>query len=225
MPVDKLAQRLAAQQRHVAVADHDRAGDGADRLGDHADRVPGAELLVLVDDPRLRRDRGHLRRDLFPAMPDDDHQPGRVKLVGRRERVPEQGAAAQRVQHLGGAGLHALALAGGEDDDCGRGSFAHKKHLLGFRAEYLPGPSSPRTPLRGATEILFTRSSPAGYLPVAGGQRPEGIALQHGTAPCRRCRHGASASVRDGVCRTRIQRRARAAPDVPQGQDAARPAC
>ena len=127
MAIDEFAQRLAAQQRHVAVADHDGAGDGADRLGDHADGVPGAKLLVLVHDPRLRGDRGHLRADLLPAIPDHDHELGRVKLVGRRERVPEQGAAAQRVQHLGGAGLHALALAGGEDDDCGRGSFAHEK--------------------------------------------------------------------------------------------------
>ena len=146
MPVDELPQRLAAQQRHVAVAHHDGAGDGPDRLGDHADRVPGAELLVLAHDPRLRRDRGHLRADQFPAMPDDDHQPGRVKLVGRRERVPEQGAAAQRVQHLGGAGLHALALARGEDDDCGRGSFAHEKSISSDIAPNICQGHHPREP-------------------------------------------------------------------------------
>ena len=146
MAIDEFAQRLAAQQRHVAVAHHDRAGDGADRLGDHADRVPGAELLVLAHDPRLRGDRGHLRADLLPAMPDDDHELGRVKLVGRRERVPEQGAAAQRVQHLGGAGLHALALAGGEDDDCGRGSFAHEKSISSDIAPNICQGHHPREP-------------------------------------------------------------------------------
>src|ERR1700733_1857286 len=39
--------------------------------------------------------------------------------------------------------------------------------LLGYRAETLPGPSSPGTPLSGATPDLLTRSSSAGYRPVA----------------------------------------------------------
>ncbi len=166
MAVDQLAQRLAAQQRHVTVGHHDGAGDDPNRLGHHADRVPGAELLVLADDQRLRRHRGDLGAHLFPAVPDDDHQPAGVELACCRDRVPEQGPAAQRVQHLGGAGLHAPALAGGEDDDCSRGSFAHeKKHLLGYRAEYLPRVIIPaNTTARSDGKLvhrLLTRRIPA----------------------------------------------------------------
>ena len=50
--VHELAQRLAAQQRHVPVRDDDGAAEVAKRLGDHPHRVPGAELLVLDDDQR-----------------------------------------------------------------------------------------------------------------------------------------------------------------------------
>jgi hypothetical protein len=38
------------------------------------------------------------------------------------EDVAEQGAAGERMQHLGPLGLHPGALAGGEDDDVERGA-------------------------------------------------------------------------------------------------------
>ena len=130
--VDQLAQRLAAQQRHVAVADDHGAGDGADRLQHHPHRVAGAELLVLHHDVSLGRGGQGSRGDLLPRVPDDHDQPLRGQLLRRGQRVPEQRPAAQRVQDLGGAGLHPGALAGGEDHHCGRGSFAHAQtRLLG----------------------------------------------------------------------------------------------
>ena len=122
----KIVQRFAAQQRHVAVGDHYRARHRADGLSDHPDCVAGAELLLLDDDGRLRGRRGDRSAHLLLHVPHHDHEPLRVKFRRRCDRVPEQRAPGKRVQHLRGTGLHALALAGGEDHDCGRGSFAHE---------------------------------------------------------------------------------------------------
>jgi len=94
MNVHELAQRLAAQQRHVPVCDDHGAAELANRLGDHPHRVPGAELLVLDDDQRSRRLASHLRAHLVPAMPDDDHDPFRVELTGHREGVADHAAPA-----------------------------------------------------------------------------------------------------------------------------------
>ena len=77
--------------------------------------VPGAELLGLQR-PADRR-FGQRRADLLAAMA-VDHVDG----VGRErlravDDVLQQRSAGQRLQHLGQVALHALALAGGQDDD------------------------------------------------------------------------------------------------------------
>ena len=125
VPARQFAERLPAQQRHVTVGHDDRACQGANGLDDHPHGVPGAKLLLLDDDVRPRYRGDGRRAHLFLGVPDHDREPLGGEVARGRERVPEQGPPAQRVQHLGGAGLHPGALAGGKHHNRGQGSFAH----------------------------------------------------------------------------------------------------
>src|ERR1700749_607008 len=87
------------------------------------------------------------------------------------------------MQALGKAGLHALALARGEDQYCGRATFAHAQRSPRVSRRNFPGPSSPGTPLSGATPDVLTRSSSAGYRPVAQIGDPTRASAADGRSP------------------------------------------
>ena len=91
---DERAQRLAAQQRHVAIGHDDGSRDDADGFRDHPHGVASPELLFLHDDPRFGRLAGYLRAHLIPAVTDDDHELFGDQLTGYRQRVPEQSTPA-----------------------------------------------------------------------------------------------------------------------------------
>jgi hypothetical protein len=54
-------------------------------------------------------------------VPDDHDRVIRPGRFGRGQHVTDQGAAEQRVQNLGGCGLHPLPFPGSENDDGTRG--------------------------------------------------------------------------------------------------------
>ena len=112
------------------------------------------------------------RAHLLPVVADDDHELLRFELADRGDGVPEQGPPGQGVQDLGGTGLHPGALARGEDDNRGRGSFAHEYvHLLGYRADYLPGHLLRDTPIREtAVNPLLIRRIPVRTWPETSGE-------------------------------------------------------
>ena len=121
---DQPVQRVGGEQRGVA-GDHDDGARrrGGQRLEGDPDRVPGAVLLLLDDrlapagpsSARCSVDR------LAPVADHDDEVLG-AERPGRGEDVPEQGAAADRVQDLRGGRAHPGALACGEDDHGGHRS-------------------------------------------------------------------------------------------------------
>ncbi len=91
-------------------------GEGGER---HADCVSGAALHTLLHE----LDR-HLAGDLllqglrhpFGAVADDDHDPFEGQRDERVHDVEQHRAATERVQDLGGLGVHARSLAGREDN-------------------------------------------------------------------------------------------------------------
>ena len=98
-----------------------------------ADRVAGAALHALLDElDRHLGDELLLERlgDPFGAVADDDDDAFERQLGERVDDVQHHRAPAQRVQHLGRAGAHPGALAGGEDDG-GEGSvLAHVRAMV-----------------------------------------------------------------------------------------------
>jgi hypothetical protein len=76
--------------------------------------MAGAELLLLESDHAARGKRAlHLR---VPVPQHDDGPPG-TESLSRGQHMNQHGTTAYFVQDLGQPGLHALALAGSQDDD------------------------------------------------------------------------------------------------------------
>ncbi len=174
---DERGQRLAAQQRHVAVGDDDDAGHDAEGLDHHAHRVAGAE----PGDPARRRPRPAAYRaasalTCVPAVPDDDHQrcgssspaaasacPSMLRphsgcsTFGIRDFIRVPSPAARTMTAAGRVSL-TRQVSSGSADIC------------------VPGASgvSPTLRIGDATANVFTYPSPAGYRPVAvlGGPMP-----------------------------------------------------
>jgi hypothetical protein len=121
---------VAAEQRDVAVRDDDRAlgrrdtGARGERVEAAEDRAAGARHLVLVGDDRVRVALLQVGDHLVPRVADDDDDLAGLDLPRRGQRVAQQAAPGDGMEHLRRPGLHAGALAGGEDDDggCGRGA-------------------------------------------------------------------------------------------------------
>ena len=115
------SERLAGEQRHVAVGHQDRAARGP--LGQGVEGAlggaAGALDVVLVGDDGLRVDLGDVGGDQVALVPDDDGEVLGADGAGRGDRVAQQGPAPDPVQDLGGRGLHPGALTCGEDDDGG----------------------------------------------------------------------------------------------------------
>ncbi len=140
------AQRLGAEERHVAVRDDDRAGEarrkGLERALHGATR---ALDLVLVGDEHVRVMLEHVLGDPVAVVPHDDHEVLGTDPPRRPQGVSHEGAPSDRVQHLGDRGLHACALTSGEDDHgCGP-RFAHGRSSFGSDAvgrRPRPGPRS-----------------------------------------------------------------------------------
>ena len=118
---DESLERGARQQRHVAVGDDDGAGEVAgQRLERALHGAPCPLDVVLVGDDRLRVDLRHVLGDAVALVAHDDGEVVRARAPGRPDRVGHETAASDRVEDLGGRGLHACALTGGEDDHGGR---------------------------------------------------------------------------------------------------------
>ena len=82
------------------------------------DGVAGAQLRFLQGPGEIGRiERG---ADDVAAMSMDDAQTPRQERARRVDDVRDERLASKRMQHLGQMGVHALALAGGEDDDVHR---------------------------------------------------------------------------------------------------------
>ncbi len=142
--------------------------------------------LVLVHDDRVRVDRHRVLGDAVALVPHDDGEQRRVERARGDEHVPEQAAARERVQHLGGGRLHPRALACGEDDH-GSGGDGGVGALLSFHGcsprdrwhELRPRTRTwtkgtktlvlPITPRRTGPgdAVLVTCSARARHLPVA----------------------------------------------------------
>ena len=125
MDGDEVGERLAGEQRGVAVR-HDDGALQARQVGEGAlDGVAGAQLLLLHDRARLGRDVGEVGDDLVAAVADDDDEMGGLQRAGSSDGVVDQGPATDRVQDLRDRRLHPGALAGSEDDHGGRSSGGH----------------------------------------------------------------------------------------------------
>ncbi len=111
---DQLGECLAADQRHVAVEDQHEmvVGDRRHRLHH---RMAGAELLGLQRPADLRR--RERRAHLFAAMPVHDFDRRGMQRGRSFDHMAQQRATGERLQHLGPVGVHALALACGQDHD------------------------------------------------------------------------------------------------------------
>ena len=77
--------------------------------------VAGAVLLGLQRPAHVAALEG--LQHLLAAVAVDDVRGGGFEAGGGVEHVAEQRPAGERLQHLGQVGLHALALAGGQDHD------------------------------------------------------------------------------------------------------------
>src|SRR5690606_38855080 len=124
-------QRLAGQQRDVAVGDDDDTVELGQLLEGNPDRVPGAELFFLHHRARRGRDLVEVGRDQVASVPDDHRQMVRFELLGGRDGMAHEGPSGQFMQNLGDGRPHPGALAGGEDNDGGRAR-SHAFVLLGF---------------------------------------------------------------------------------------------
>ncbi len=116
-------QRLALEQRGVAVHHHDRAviGDrprraAGERVEGDPDRVPGAVLGLLHRDERVGGQREDVRLDLLALVADHRDEVFRLERLGGGDDVPDQAATADGVQHLRGLGPHPRPAACREQD-------------------------------------------------------------------------------------------------------------
>ena len=113
--------RLGGDQRHVAV-EHEHGVAVADVVGGGAHRVAGPVGLLLH---RHLDAVGELTGEPA-ARPVDDHDPARTRLLCGPDRPADHRAPADRVQDLRRLGLHARALARGEDQHGGSGHAEHR---------------------------------------------------------------------------------------------------
>ena len=117
--IDQAAERLAFEQRHVAVEEDDGAGRAAKRGFGLEQGVRGPELRLLDDGLDFRSvlagpgiERG---AHLLGHVTHNDRRGGRIERRAGLQHVADHGFAADVVEHLGQLGLHAGALAGGEN--------------------------------------------------------------------------------------------------------------
>ena len=122
---EQLGQRVGGDQRRVAVQ-HQHLALLRQLPARRHQRVPGAELRRLMHDRRRQRPAVDLGRDRVHAGR-EDHQRAR-----RRERgcgvqhVADQRPPGERMQDLRPVGLHARALARGEQDHGERCGHRHR---------------------------------------------------------------------------------------------------
>ena len=110
-----LEQRgVGVRHQHRALGDLPRSGHGLHR---DPDRVPGAVLLLLGREQRVRHQGLDVRADLVALVADDRDDPPRLDLLDGRQHVPDHAPPRHRVQDLHGLGLHPGAAAGSQDDD------------------------------------------------------------------------------------------------------------
>ena len=109
---------VGPHQRHVAEHDHRHAVPRQRwQRGPHG--VAGAARRILQREREPRPLQGLAHRLAAVAVHHADR--ARRKRLHGVDHVADDRLARERVQHLGQRGMHALALAGGEDDDveCG----------------------------------------------------------------------------------------------------------
>ena len=108
-------ESLRAYQGHIAVK-HQHRGlirDLGHGLGQGMARAFLFRLMRPSHVPVLGEGRAHL----LAAVAVDHVDRGRFQGAPGVEHMPQQRFAGHGVQHLGHVGIHALALAGGQDDD------------------------------------------------------------------------------------------------------------
>ena len=99
--------------------------------------MPGAELFALLHPGEVVGGQGLAYG--VTTVADDHADTHGLEAAGEVEDMGEHGAAGDGVQHLGPGRAHALALAGGENDD----SEAHGDTLFpDSRPGRIDGPSS-----------------------------------------------------------------------------------
>ena len=107
-------QGLELHQRHVAV-EHEHEMIVRDLRHGLRHRMSRAVLLRLQHPLHVRA--GECGEDLLAAVAIDDAGRGSLEAAGGVEHVPQQRLARQRLEDLRQVGVHALALAGGQDHD------------------------------------------------------------------------------------------------------------
>ena len=111
---DQARQGRRADQRNVAV-EHQRRRIRIEESQCLQDGVSGTQLRLLPDPDEVIGIECLAHR--LAAVSIHDADATRSQLARRVQHMGQQRTAAQTVQHLGQVGAHALALAGGEDDD------------------------------------------------------------------------------------------------------------
>jgi len=137
MRVQQAAESLRAQQGHVGIVHQHQIGLPAQGGGRDLHGVGGAKLLRLLHAYGAVADMG---ADGLALPPDDQHRRRPAELPGGVQGVVDHRLAGHRVQHFGQAGLHARALACGQDNRRERGH----SELSSLDAVNREGPGSPR---------------------------------------------------------------------------------
>ena len=106
--------------------------------------MAGAEL-ALLDRPREVVVLADAGADLVATMPDHDAEARWREQARGGDDVGQKGTAGERVHDLREVGVHALALAGGQDDDLQRYGCGHRGKKKGQGRETLPGCVAPLT--------------------------------------------------------------------------------
>ena len=120
-------QDVARDERRVAGKHQQRAGE--DLSAAQARRVRYRMLLLQGDQRHPAGEEGSPARARGRAPPPCARRHGRCRI----EHVQHHGPATDRVQDLGKVGLHALALAGGQDHDGRDVASEPRPHLVGSR--------------------------------------------------------------------------------------------
>ena len=129
MGLDELVERGPGEQGDVAVGDDDGARRrGVESLERDLHGVARAPLLGLHDLDDGRVDRRDRRGDLVAAVTDHGDRAGGPERRDRAERVSDERAAGDLVEHLGQVGPHPGASARGEHD---------RGHRRGSRGRFL----------------------------------------------------------------------------------------
>src|SRR4029450_11927530 len=93
-------------------------------------RMAGPAPLLLLDIGEIGR-LAHRRPHLVAGAADHQHHLS-AEGAAYRNRVLDEGPAAERVEDLGAAGAHALGVAGSQDDDGEgwRGAGGHTRSIV-----------------------------------------------------------------------------------------------